>query len=38
VIAGKGHETGQYVQGQVFAFSDKAEAVNAALMIGGCGA
>ena len=38
VIAGKGHETGQYVQGQVFAFSDKGEAVNAALMIGGCGA
>ena len=38
VIAGKGHETGQYVQGQVFAFSDKGEAVNAALMIGGCAA
>ena len=38
VIAGKGHETGQYVQGQVFAFSDKGEAVTAALMIGGCAA
>jgi len=38
VIAGKGHETGQYVQGQVFAFSDRAEAINAALMIGGCAA
>jgi len=38
VLAGKGHETGQYVQGQVLPFSDKAEAVNAALMIGGCAA
>jgi UDP-N-acetylmuramoyl-L-alanyl-D-glutamate--2,6-diaminopimelate ligase len=38
VIAGKGHETGQYVQGQVFAFSDKSEAITAALMVGGCAA
>jgi UDP-N-acetylmuramoyl-L-alanyl-D-glutamate--2,6-diaminopimelate ligase len=38
VIAGKGHETGQYVMGQVLPFSDQAEAVNAALMIGGYGA
>jgi UDP-N-acetylmuramoyl-L-alanyl-D-glutamate--2,6-diaminopimelate ligase len=38
VIAGKGHETGQIVQGQVFAFSDKSEAITAALMIGGCAA
>jgi UDP-N-acetylmuramoyl-L-alanyl-D-glutamate--2,6-diaminopimelate ligase len=38
VLAGKGHETGQYVKGQVLAFSDKAEAVNAALMVGGCSA
>ena len=37
-MAGKGHETGQYVMGQVLPFSDKAEAVNAALMIGGCAA
>jgi len=35
VIAGKGHETGQYIQGQVYPFSDGSEAVNAALMIGG---
>ena len=38
VLAGKGHETGQVVQGQVLAFSDKSEAVTAALMIGGCAA
>jgi UDP-N-acetylmuramoyl-L-alanyl-D-glutamate--2,6-diaminopimelate ligase len=38
VIAGKGHETGQYVMDQVLPFSDQAEAVNAALMIGGYGA
>jgi UDP-N-acetylmuramoyl-L-alanyl-D-glutamate--2,6-diaminopimelate ligase len=36
VLAGKGHETGQYVMGQVYPFSDKTEAVTAALMIGGC--
>jgi UDP-N-acetylmuramoyl-L-alanyl-D-glutamate--2,6-diaminopimelate ligase len=38
VLAGKGHETGQYVGDQVLPFSDKAEAVTAALMIGGCAA
>jgi len=38
VLAGKGHETGQYIRGQVLPFSDKAEAINAALMIGGCAA
>jgi UDP-N-acetylmuramoyl-L-alanyl-D-glutamate--2,6-diaminopimelate ligase len=35
VIAGKGHETGQYVNGQVIAFSDREEAVKAALALGG---
>ena len=38
VLAGKGHETGQIVGDQVLPFSDKAEAVTAALMIGGYGA
>jgi UDP-N-acetylmuramoyl-L-alanyl-D-glutamate--2,6-diaminopimelate ligase len=35
VIAGKGHETGQYVNGQTFPFSDREEAVKAALALGG---
>jgi UDP-N-acetylmuramoyl-L-alanyl-D-glutamate--2,6-diaminopimelate ligase len=38
VIAGKGHETGQYIGDQVLPFSDRSEAVTAALMIGGCAA
>jgi UDP-N-acetylmuramoyl-L-alanyl-D-glutamate--2,6-diaminopimelate ligase len=38
VVAGKGHETGQIVADHVLPFSDKAEAVTAALMIGGCAA
>jgi UDP-N-acetylmuramoyl-L-alanyl-D-glutamate--2,6-diaminopimelate ligase len=35
VIAGKGHETGQYVGGQVIAFSDREEAVKEAVTGGG---
>ena len=35
VIAGKGHETGQYVGGEVRPFSDREEAVKAALALGG---
>jgi len=35
VIAGKGHETGQYVGAQVIAFSDREEAVKAAIAGGG---
>ncbi len=35
VIAGKGHETGQYVGAEVRPFSDRAEAVAAALAAGG---
>ena len=35
VIAGKGHETGQYVGGDVRPFSDRDEAVKAALALGG---
>ena len=35
VIAGKGHETGQYVNGQIIPFSDREEAVKAALALGG---
>jgi UDP-N-acetylmuramoyl-L-alanyl-D-glutamate--2,6-diaminopimelate ligase len=35
VIAGKGHETGQYVGGQTFPFSDREEAVKAAIAGGG---
>jgi UDP-N-acetylmuramoyl-L-alanyl-D-glutamate--2,6-diaminopimelate ligase len=38
VLAGKGHETGQYVKEQVLPFSDRAEAVNAAMMLGGSAA
>ncbi len=35
VIVGKGHETGQYVKGQVIPFSDREEALKAALALGG---
>ena len=35
VVAGKGHETGQYVGDKVIAFSDREEAVKAALAAGG---
>jgi UDP-N-acetylmuramoyl-L-alanyl-D-glutamate--2,6-diaminopimelate ligase len=35
VLAGKGHETGQYIKGEVMAFSDRGEAVKAALAGGG---
>jgi UDP-N-acetylmuramoyl-L-alanyl-D-glutamate--2,6-diaminopimelate ligase len=35
VVAGKGHETGQQVGAEVLPFSDRAEAVNAAMMLGG---
>jgi UDP-N-acetylmuramoyl-L-alanyl-D-glutamate--2,6-diaminopimelate ligase len=38
VLAGKGHETGQYVKDQVLPFSDRAEAINAAMMLGGSAA
>jgi UDP-N-acetylmuramoyl-L-alanyl-D-glutamate--2,6-diaminopimelate ligase len=35
VLAGKGHETGQYVGAEVRPFSDREEAVKAALALGG---
>jgi UDP-N-acetylmuramoyl-L-alanyl-D-glutamate--2,6-diaminopimelate ligase len=35
VIAGKGHESGQYIQDEIHPFSDKTEAVAAALAMGG---
>jgi UDP-N-acetylmuramoyl-L-alanyl-D-glutamate--2,6-diaminopimelate ligase len=35
VIAGKGHETGQYVKGEVHPFSDREQAVAAATEMGG---
>ena len=35
VIAGKGHETGQYVKGEVFPFSDREQAIAAAIALGG---
>jgi len=35
VIAGKGHETGQYVGAKVIAFSDREEALKAAVSMGG---
>jgi len=35
VIAGKGHETGQYIKGEVHPFSDREQAVAAALTVGG---
>ncbi len=38
IIAGKGHETGQYIKGEVFPFSDREQAIAAALALGGCAA
>ena len=35
IIAGKGHETGQYIMGEVFLFSDREQAIAAALALGG---
>ncbi len=35
ILAGKGHETGQYVNGQVYPFSDREQAVAAATALGG---
>ncbi|MES2473973.1 MAG: UDP-N-acetylmuramoyl-L-alanyl-D-glutamate--2,6-diaminopimelate ligase [Pseudomonadota bacterium] len=35
VIAGKGHETGQYIKGEVHPFSDREQALSAALAVGG---
>jgi UDP-N-acetylmuramoyl-L-alanyl-D-glutamate--2,6-diaminopimelate ligase len=35
VIAGKGHETGQYIKGEVFPFSDREQAIAAAKALGG---
>jgi UDP-N-acetylmuramoyl-L-alanyl-D-glutamate--2,6-diaminopimelate ligase len=35
VIAGKGHETGQYIKGEVHPFSDREEVLKAALAAGG---
>jgi UDP-N-acetylmuramoyl-L-alanyl-D-glutamate--2,6-diaminopimelate ligase len=35
ILAGKGHETGQYVKGEVFPFSDRDQAIDAAVALGG---
>jgi UDP-N-acetylmuramoyl-L-alanyl-D-glutamate--2,6-diaminopimelate ligase len=35
ILAGKGHETGQYVMGEVFPFSDREQAIQAAVALGG---
>jgi UDP-N-acetylmuramoyl-L-alanyl-D-glutamate--2,6-diaminopimelate ligase len=35
VLAGKGHETGQYVKGEVLPFSDREQAIAAAQSLGG---
>jgi len=35
VLAGKGHETGQYVKGEVHPFSDREQAIAAAIALGG---
>jgi len=35
ILAGKGHETGQYVKGEVFPFSDREQAIEAATALGG---
>ncbi len=35
VIAGKGHETGQYIKGEVYSFSDREQVLTAALAVGG---
>jgi len=38
ILAGKGHETGQYIKGEVFPFSDREQAIEAAVALGGRGA
>jgi UDP-N-acetylmuramoyl-L-alanyl-D-glutamate--2,6-diaminopimelate ligase len=38
VIAGKGHEIGQYIKGEVHPFSDRDQAIAAAISLGGRGA
>jgi len=38
ILAGKGHETGQYIKGEVFPFSDREQAIEAAIALGGRGA
>ncbi len=35
IIAGKGHETGQYIKGEVYPFSDREQAIAAATALGG---
>ncbi|HEY2009781.1 MAG TPA: UDP-N-acetylmuramoyl-L-alanyl-D-glutamate--2,6-diaminopimelate ligase [Rhizomicrobium sp.] len=35
VLAGKGHETGQYIKGEVHPFSDREQAIAAAVALGG---
>ncbi len=35
VLAGKGHETGQYINGEVHPFSDREQAIAAAVAAGG---
>jgi UDP-N-acetylmuramoyl-L-alanyl-D-glutamate--2,6-diaminopimelate ligase len=35
ILAGKGHETGQYVKGEVLPFSDREQAIEAAIALGG---
>jgi UDP-N-acetylmuramoyl-L-alanyl-D-glutamate--2,6-diaminopimelate ligase len=35
ILAGKGHETGQYVKGEVLPFSDREQAIQAAIALGG---
>ena len=35
IVAGKGHETGQYVKGEVHPFSDREQAIAAAVALGG---
>jgi UDP-N-acetylmuramoyl-L-alanyl-D-glutamate--2,6-diaminopimelate ligase len=35
ILAGKGHETGQYIKGEIFPFSDRDQAIEAALALGG---
>ena len=35
ILAGKGHESGQYVKGEVFPFSDREQAIQAAIGLGG---
>ena len=35
ILAGKGHESGQYINGVTYPFSDREEAVKAAVLLGG---